>query len=237
MNIHVTADLPERFCWTRFGTEAGQTVEAILDRKEKERSANGGTFLWGIGNSVGSAIKELLRWCNQPQVVFSPILGAARPMDIRPDTVVAWTSGETVDGEPYELPPHSLVLSGRSGRPNVRPHYALVCYSGSPLAFESSGASLLFDSLRNLISGNPVGWSQVTAVVSRDFNVAGDGKDYPVAFRALLAEPYFIRLRNPVVHEQSGSRTARTLCLPTEPVAGVEHRLELQSSSATSFPG
>jgi hypothetical protein len=46
--------LPEAFVWTRFGTEAGQTIDRILARKEAERIANGGLFLWGIGNSVAT---------------------------------------------------------------------------------------------------------------------------------------------------------------------------------------
>jgi hypothetical protein len=32
-------DIPRYFCWTRFGTEAGQTTAQIIERKERERIA------------------------------------------------------------------------------------------------------------------------------------------------------------------------------------------------------
>lgn len=39
--------LPACFCWTRFGTEAGQSIDQIFERKEQERAANGGLFFGG----------------------------------------------------------------------------------------------------------------------------------------------------------------------------------------------
>ena len=45
--------LPDLFCWTKYGTEAGEDIGAILERKESERLASGGTFLWGVGNAIG----------------------------------------------------------------------------------------------------------------------------------------------------------------------------------------
>ena len=47
--------LPEVFVWTRFGTEAGQPIEEIIERKELERRANGGVFLWGLEQAVQKA--------------------------------------------------------------------------------------------------------------------------------------------------------------------------------------
>jgi uncharacterized transporter YbjL len=46
--LRVSAKLPEYFCWTKFGTEAGEVSHAIFGRKEIERRRNGGIFLWGI---------------------------------------------------------------------------------------------------------------------------------------------------------------------------------------------
>ena len=65
--------LPEYFCWTRFGTEAAEPIDSILGRKERERVANRGIFVWGIGNAIGPSIRELLRREAQPEVLFSPI--------------------------------------------------------------------------------------------------------------------------------------------------------------------
>ena len=39
--------LPSHFVWTRYGTESGESMGAILARKERERIAAAGCFLWG----------------------------------------------------------------------------------------------------------------------------------------------------------------------------------------------
>src|SRR5579884_2743661 len=88
--------LPDCFCWTRFGTEAGQTVAHILQRKEQERSANAGIFIWGIGNAIGPSIRELVRRTTYPEVLFSRIKCPPNPRDARPPAVAAWTIGETL---------------------------------------------------------------------------------------------------------------------------------------------
>lgn len=191
--------LPHAFCWTRFGTEAGEPIEQILDRKESERRTNGGIFFWGIGNSIAPSLSELLRRSTHPEVLFSPIKSCPRPFDVKPPRVVAWTVGETIDGELFDLPPAVQVKSRSSERalPTLS-HYALVCASPRPLELSNLG-QLSFRALRNLLSGNVLGASQVTAVVSR---LRGDhpagGNEYRVALRADLVAPYFIRLREPV---------------------------------------
>jgi hypothetical protein len=187
--------LPDVFCWTRIGTEAGQSVEQILARKEVERRANNGVFYWGIGTSIAPALRELVRNSQSPEVLFSPIKGRPRPVDVSPTRILLWTAGETLDGEPIQLPDTALVTSRGGEASEVGNHYALVCSAGRPLGLVDSGR-LEFGSLRNLLSGNPVGASQVTAVVRR-LNAAGPG-DYLVAMRARLVAPYFLRLRRPV---------------------------------------
>jgi hypothetical protein len=203
MKVHTTgmrpaSYAPKRFCWTRFGTEAGESIAEIVQRKELERSRNGGVFLWGIGNSVASGISELVRTTDVPEVLFSPIKSAPRPVDIAPERYVAWTRGETADGCPYDLPPNSIVISGHTRSASRHWRYALVCRSESPLLFDEGAHSVNFAALRNLISNKPLGPSQVTAVVKRVEAVDGGGSEYAVAFRAELASPYFVRLRDPV---------------------------------------
>lgn len=90
--------IPEYFCWTRYGTEAGESIDMILKRKEEERLQNDGVFLWGIGNSIGPAIKELLTKTDTPKVLFSPITTKARDVDRAPECTVQWTSGRALDG-------------------------------------------------------------------------------------------------------------------------------------------
>jgi hypothetical protein len=48
------------------------------------------------------------------------------------------------------------------------------------------------------VSGNPLGASQVTAVVER-LSGRDDGRQYVVALRARLVAPYFIKLLDPVL--------------------------------------
>lgn len=186
--------LPAAFCWTRFGTEAGESIGAILERKEQERRANDGTFFWGIGNSVAPGLVSLLKHCERPEVLFSPIKSRPRPVDVAPATVISWRAGQTLDGKDFEIPTSAQVTSRGSGR--RLSHYALVCSSSQPLAMADLGR-LDFLALRNLLSGNPLGSSQVTAIVKREESRLVSDMQYAVAFRAALVWPYFVRLTQP----------------------------------------
>jgi hypothetical protein len=203
--------LPEFFCWTRFGTEAGEAIEQILARKEGERRANNGVFYWGIGNSVGPGIAELVEQSRRPEVLFSPIKSRPRLEDVSPALVVRWRGAESLDGSRFELP-KAVCITSRITRTNTRAvHYALVCHSERPLQV-SDGGRLRFRDLRNLRSGNALGSSQVTAVVERVPEDSSDDAsvDYPVALRTELVAPYFVRLRDavPVTRDETGSAQA-----------------------------
>jgi hypothetical protein len=163
-----------------------------------ERRLNGGVFLWGIGNSIAAGISELVRTTGGAEVLFSPIKSGPRPIDVAPDRYIAWTKGEAADGSTYPLPANSIVISGHAEAASRHSRYALICHSESQLVFEDVGHKVEFAGLRNLISGKPVGASQVTAVVVSDPTAEAGGTEYPVAFRAALEYPYFIRLRDPV---------------------------------------
>jgi hypothetical protein len=186
--------VPVEFVWTKFGTESGEPIEQIFARKEKERCANGGTFLWGIGNNVGPSIRALASG-RPPEVLFSPIASPARQCDQSPAVIARWTAAETLEGDFFEIPRGSIVTS-RWGD-NKRQHFALVCYSETPLGPITENHFIHAQSLRNLVSGRQVGSSQVTSVVER-IGGKGIGRSYPVAMRIALAAPYFVRLLNPV---------------------------------------
>lgn len=191
--------LPAHFCWTRFGTEAAQPIQMILERKEEERRANRGTFFWGIGNAVGPSMKELIRRSDAPEVLFSPIKSAARTEDKSPPAVVAWTSGETLNGERFELPVTSLITS-RFDPDNPRgAHYALVCFSPQPLQLSECEDKISYGELRNILTGRPVGASQVTSIIERQPQPNQCSRIYDVAIRAHLVDPFLIRLRDPIV--------------------------------------
>ena len=190
--------LPDVFCWTRFGPEAGEAIDAIVARKEAERSGGGGTFYWGIGSAVGRSIEALVAEVRQPELLFSPIAGTPRQVDVNPGHVVRWSRGRTVSGESILLPRHARITSRWDP---VRPHtarYALVCASDEPLQLGDHGC-VNFGALRNFVSGAPLGASQVTAVVRRDLTMPTAGRQYQVAMRVRLAWPYVLRLEAPDV--------------------------------------
>jgi hypothetical protein len=189
--------LPDTFCWTRFGFEAGQSPSSIVARKERERESNGGLFLWGIGNAVAAAVSQLLRASPDPAVLFSPIRSRPRTVDVTPEAVVAWTQARGLDGRSFELPPSSMVTS-RYPRKGKKGHYALVCYSADPLVAGAPGIEVSFSCLANLISGKPLAASQVTAVVRRRPVHYDPGPHYAVAMKARLVRPYFLWLTGPV---------------------------------------
>jgi len=197
--------LPDCFCWTRFGAEAGQTSEQILARKEQERIANRGCFLWGVGNAVGPSVKDLVLRTASPEVLFSPIKSTPRAEHVAPAAVVAWTQAETLTGEAFQLPSYSLVTSRYDPSAPRGAHYALVCFSDQPLTPSRSQETIYFSALRNLRSGRRLGASQVTAVVRRDTNHGPHDRDYDVAIRAKLVSPYFIRLQRPVPIKHLGA--------------------------------
>jgi hypothetical protein len=187
-------DLPTLFCWTRFGTEAGEPIGSILQRKEIERLANGGIFYWGVGNSVAPGIASLLQRVARPELLFSPIKSRPRPEDVAPQRVVRWREAISIAGDRITLPETVRVTSRES-----RSHYALVCSCTEPLEVATLGR-LHFSDLRNLGSGQPLGSSQVTAVVAHQLDAGAHRDDgYLISLRAFLVEPYFVRLAAPCV--------------------------------------
>jgi hypothetical protein len=196
MESEILQEMPNLFCWTRFGGEAAEPIESILHRKERERLANGGLFLWGIGNAVGPSISELMRHTARPQVIFSPIKTAPKIKDTAPPAVVMWTKAEGLDGKDFSIPLNSLVTSRFDPQTPKNCHYALVCFSAKPLTPLWTGRKISFSQLTNLRTGRPVGASQVTAVVRHDEMEVGTASVYDVSILAELIEPYFIRLRN-----------------------------------------
>jgi hypothetical protein len=206
-NLHEDCLLPPAFCWTRFGTEAGEEIGSIFQRKEAERLANEGMFIWGVGNSVAPGLIELLGESVEPDILFSPIRSRPRPIDISPAQTVVWSEGETLHGERFEIPDSIRVTSG-GATPGAGRHYALVCHSDEPLKPADHGR-VNFGSLRNYSSGRSLGASQVTAVVRHD----GDddepiGAEYIVALRAKLVFPYFLRLDRTYVDDAVRSLAA-----------------------------
>lgn len=190
---------PQRFCWTRFGTEAGETIGSIVARKEQERLLSDGMFLWGIGNSIGPAVQELVRVENTPQVLFSPMRSKAKAIDVSPSRLLAWTRATTLSNEDWLIPDGIQVVSrANTASGEVKStHYALVCRSAGPLKLQEGTPELFFDDLENLLSQNKLGHSQVTSVVRHRPGNKGTGAAYEVGLVAELVYPYFVHLHDP----------------------------------------
>jgi hypothetical protein len=222
--LPTSGPVPEAFCWTRFGPEAGQSSSDIFVRKEHERAANDGLFFWGIGNALGPSIRHLVERVASPSVLFSPIKGPPRPEDVRPASVVAWTRAQALDGTVFPVPPRCLVLSRGDTALPKRVHYALVCYSPTSLLERPSDGRLYFEALRNLLTGSPVGASQVTAVVKMERSVSEQGRAYDIALSAQLVPPYFVRLLEPVPITDPTNLNARCLGRAWRDIVGTASR-------------
>lgn len=193
------SDLPEAFCWSKFSSEAGETPEQILSRKDLERARNGGVFLWGIGSSIAPSLRLLLGITRSPAIIFTPMISRPAFEDVHPPAIAHWQSATGMDGSAYEIPRHSAVTSRVNSDGSARKHFALVCFSDTSLT-EPGRGSLDDSKLRNLRSGARLGASQVTSVVRR-VSSSSHGR-YSIAIRALLTYPYLISLSDFTLSER-----------------------------------
>lgn len=220
--------LPPAFCWTKFGTEAAECVDSIIDRKESERLLNDGVFLWGIGSSIRPSLLALLELTNGPEVVFTPMIAAPARRDIDPPAVLVWRSATGMDGRHYSLPAYSVVTSAADQGRQRRRHYALVCRRAVPLDSTDEETWLDHSAVRNLRLGTTVGSSQVTSVVRHENRLATAGRGYRIAFRASLVYPYLVTLSDALTLPSS-------LRLDRVPAHGRREALEvLRSIAGTS---
>lgn len=183
------------------GTEAGQALEDIVRRKELERQSGAGVFAWGIGNSIGPAIKHAksAERIAILETLFTPMKAAPKIIDVSPRSVLLWLGYQAGNGDVERLPDHMLVTSrGHSGTgEDKRGHYALICRSHRSLLEQAGEEAIDPNAARNLVSANPIGASQVTSVV-RYRRSEQRQATYPVMFRATLIDAAFVRLAMPV---------------------------------------
>jgi hypothetical protein len=176
------------------GVESGEGLEQIVRRKEAERRAGNGQFWWGIGNSLGAAVREAARaQSGRLPVVFSVMLAKAKLIDTAPQAVWRWTGREDEAGHVHDVPGHVRVVS--RGEAAKDQHYALVCHSDVPLAI-ARGKPFDPDQCRTL-SGKKPGASQVTALLRGKPDGHRTGR-YEASFQALLIEPWSVKLVRPV---------------------------------------
>ncbi len=208
------------------GRGLGQKRAKILTQyfiaKTKSESQLG-TFLWGIGNGLAPSMRRLVQLEKCPRVIFSPMRSAPKAGDVSPAKVVRWTVGATLDGEKYELPEGSIVTSRAPYSGGRRHHYALVCCSKSKLEINEAAEIIAFAELRNLLTGRPVGASQVTAVVKRTTAESITSKcQISGSHRAESVYPYFVRLAEPIGLDSRFIDYVR----PKFPYSGVQSTLD-----------
>lgn len=181
-------------CWTRMQAEAGQRLEDIVARKERERLAGRGLFMWGVGNAPALLANVLARASVPVRAVFSTMKSKPKAVDVAPARVVAWRRYVDADGSERELPAHVLVTSrGDSASGVKRMHFALMCRSDRPLRL-SRGDAFDPNAFRNAGgTGAPVAPSQVTALLRR-VERDGEGGGYEVNLTADLTGSYWVRL-------------------------------------------
>ncbi len=187
------------FVWTKIGTETGETVADIIDRKERERS-KGGVFWWGIGTSLGPAVRdEALRAGGSIPIIFCEMLGTAQTHDVSPTSKVRWTQWRDWDGSEADIPTFVLVKSrgeDRRGRRKEK-HYTVICRPDNKLRLNPNGQ--LFDP-RNCqtLGGKMPGDSQNTALLRGDIGLPHPSGRYRIAFAAMLVRPWQTTLLGPI---------------------------------------
>jgi hypothetical protein len=195
--------LPATFCWTKMGTESGESLEAIIRRKEWERQLGDGYFLWGIGQSLGGNARVAARDIASLRAFFSPMISKPKAIDVKPTEVVLWNAWVDGQGQIRQLPIHCFVTS-RASLPSSRKkesHYALVCFSNRKLDAQQENICIFPSYLRNVTTNKPLGASQVTAVVrvEQATDEAYITKGYSISFSSELRSPYCVQLADPVL--------------------------------------
>jgi hypothetical protein len=181
--------------------EAGQSLDVIVARKELERQAGGGLFLWGVGNAPSRLTRVLARAALPVRTIFSVMKSKPKPADAAPAVVLLWRAYLDDDGAKRPLPDTCVVTSrGDSAIRRKRAHYALMCRSETPLGIARGGRRFDPAAYRNVGAGGPVGASQVTALLQQ---VAAERDDagYEVNMQADLVAGYWVRLADPVLLE------------------------------------
>lgn len=225
--------IPDIFCWTKMGAEAGQGLHDILHRKELERAAGNGSFAWGIGNSLGNSARFARQQSpnGEVDVLFTPMKSTPKLVDTTPSQLFLWLYYESTSGSIDMLPEHILITS--RGHEGKRSHYALLCHSSEKIAENDLGG---FDAscVRNLVSMNPVGASQVTSVV-RYKTMDIEKKPYRVSFKAKLQGEGFVKLIEPVMMNQTLLRMYEEACNSNTPSDWYDAVSELKQYVGRNF--
>lgn len=195
-----SSEPPKYLVWTRMQAEAGQGLELIVQRKERERREGRGRFFWGVGNAPSVMISALARTETPVDVVFSKMKSKPKAVDQAPTTTVIWRRYIDCNGSVRPLPPSALITSrGESLSGMKKVHYALECYCAKPLALDDDGTPFDHISYRNAGgTGAPVGASQVTSLLVPNEAPSVNESPYTVDMIGSLVGSYWVKLVDPL---------------------------------------
>jgi hypothetical protein len=188
-------------------SEAGQSIDVIIARKELERRAGGGLFFWGIGNAPSRAIGRLVSKLEDIDVVFSLMKGRPKSQDFNPKGILVWRTYLDHLGLERPLPPHVLVTSRMGINSRIKTaHYALMCRSDEELRLNERGSSFDPSIYRNVGEiGGPVSNSQVTALIVRTGSESRVS-NYRINLHAKLSGSYWVKLARPCILDEKARR-------------------------------
>lgn len=187
--------IPEIFCWTKMGAESREDLDQIIRRKELERQAGEGVFCWGVGNRPVKGAISLLSSLKKPRVLFSKMPSKPQKKDSESPVILLWTHYHDQEGNIVPLPSNVLVTSRGNEGGKKKVHFALFCFSETPLKVSNHGV-LFSDSLRHPSTDNKLAPPHVTAVVKRKVDES-TGIKYEIAFHADLVAPFYAQLDKP----------------------------------------
>jgi hypothetical protein len=189
--------------WTRMQAEAGQGLDRIVKRKERERRAGEDQFFWGVGNAPSVLISSLARTNAKVPIIFSRMKTKPKQMDEKPTSTVLWRQYIDSSGVVRMLPRNALVTSrGESATKRKKFHYALQCISSEPLEISSNSAPFDPAAFRNAGgTGAPVGNSQVTSLLTpiEENPPIIQHASYHIDMCAKLYGSYWVKLVDPVL--------------------------------------
>ena len=235
--LPLPAVVGDYLCWSRMQTEAGQPLEAIVERKELERRAGNGLFFWGVGNAPAAVMRFLANIGLAIPVVFSVMKSRPKAHDVRPASVLLWRSYIGNDKVQRPLPPHVVVTSRGSTALGAKlRHFALVCHSETPLELKK-GVPFDPSAYRNAsVNEAPVGASQVTALL-RKVGRPSQITDYEENLKASLIGDCWVRLSNPVeVSTEHLSILAGKGCKSVDDWKAFTQKLRLSCDQPTEPP-
>lgn len=200
---------PKYFVWQIAGTESGKSFDRTIKEKEEQRLANGeGMFLWGVGNSINFTPLTMKLGINRPDIIFTHVKNV-QDRDKVDNIRFVWQRAKIKkDGKWVEWPMQDglrvesrYIPTASEEEQRKLSHYALVCYSDTPLR-RIAGDSFYRDDLLSLVTGKRYkkASSRTLYTVQLDRLECEDhATEYQCIMRAQAIAPYIVQMHDPYV--------------------------------------